>query len=99
MNDQDSLRLTRGGWGNLLIASWILITGPMLLDTLLGAGEVTIPRWVGILACVSGCVGLFFAALNARLASNTLSGKFFCAVSVLFGYVVAIWQIVEILQR
>ncbi|TCK31948.1 hypothetical protein B0G84_9064 [Paraburkholderia sp. BL8N3] len=76
----------------------ILILAPMVLATFADGSDFAIPGWVNVVASVGGCFGLFLGALKARL-TDTLSAKLFCAVGVVFGYAVAIWQIIEVFKH
>ncbi|CAB3754927.1 hypothetical protein [Paraburkholderia humisilvae] len=96
-NHQDSW-FRRNDWARPLIASLLVILAPMVAATLADGIVFTIPSWVNVVASVGGCVGLFLGALKARL-TDTLSAKLFCAVGVIFGYVLAIWQIIQILKH
>lgn len=96
-NNQDSW-ISRNDWVRPIIASLILILAPMVLATFADGGDFAVPGWVNVVASVGGCVGLFLGALKARL-TDTLSAKIFCAVGVVFGYALAIWQIIEIVKH
>ena len=96
--NEQSTWITRNRWVRPVVASLILILVPMVLAAFADGSNFVIPNWVNVVASVGGCVGLFLGALMARL-TDTLSAKIFCAVGVVFGYTLAIWQIIEIFKR
>lgn len=75
-------------WVYPLIASVILILSPVLMSTLPGADEV--PRWLTAVALLGGCLGAFWAALQARLSASR-SAQMFCVVVSAACWVIAFW--------
>lgn len=96
-NKQESW-VSRNDWAKTLLPCIMLILAPLLVPTLLNGSGLVIPGWSKILTNVAGCAGLAFTALKARL-TDTISAKVFCYAILAFGYVIAIWEILDILKR
>ncbi|WP_321874514.1 hypothetical protein [Burkholderia ubonensis] len=84
------------GWVYPLIASVILILSPGLMSTFPGADEA--PRWLTIVGILAGCLGAFWAGLQARLSASR-SAQLFCLVVSVTCWVIAFWQIAEGLRH
>jgi len=103
MNDNAMTNTTeswfsRNDWVQPIIGSIIMILAAMMLSTLLqGSGKV-LPSWLFVLVYIGSCAGLLFGALKARL-TNTISAQIFCYLALAAGWIIAIWQILDILKR
>jgi hypothetical protein len=96
-NKQESW-FSRNDWARTLLTSLMFIVSPVVVSSLFDGSGVVIPAWLKILANVGGCAGLVFTAIKARLA-DTLSAKIFCFLALAFGWMIAIWQIFELIKH
>lgn len=98
MTNKDNSWFKRNDWSRPLIVSVILILTPLWASTFLDGSGVAPPGWAVIVSSAGACLGLFIAALKARL-TDTISARAFCYVAVAFCYAVILWRLIEALKH